>query len=393
MFDRESFVETLEGWAKTVITGRAKLGGIPVGVIAVETQTMMQVIPADPGQLDSAERVVPQAGQVWFPDSASKTAQALLDFNHEGLPLFILANWRGFSGGQRDLFEGILQAGSTIVENLRTYKQPAFVYIPKAGELRGGAWVVVDSKINPEHIEMYAEKTAKGNVLEAEGLIEIKFKPKEVEESMLRLDPELTSLDARLKEMKKANASIQETEAIKRSMNNRIKKLMPIYTQVATRFAELHDTSARMTAKGVISKVVDWEESRSFFYRRLRRRVAEDSLAQEVKEAAGEQMPHRAALECIKQWYLASKGSNGDGERWNDDEAFFAWKDDAKNYENHLEDLKAERISRLFSDLAESSDVKALPNGLSRLLGKVSCSCFLNNCPEVNSASSFLFCF
>nr|QEG99472.1 cytosolic acetyl-CoA carboxylase 2 [Lolium rigidum] len=371
MFDRESFVETLEGWAKTVITGRAKLGGIPVGVIAVETQTMMQVIPADPGQLDSAERVVPQAGQVWFPDSASKTAQALLDFNHEGLPLFILANWRGFSGGQRDLFEGILQAGSTIVENLRTYKQPAFVYIPKAGELRGGAWVVVDSKINPEHIEMYAERTAKGNVLEPEGLIEIKFKPKEVEESMIRLDPELASLDSRLKEMKKANASLQETEAINRSINNRIKKLMPIYTQVATRFAELHDTSSRMTAKGVISKVVDWEESRSFFYRRLRRRVVEDSLAQEVKEAAGEPMPHRAALERIKQWYLASKGSEGDGEKWNDDEAFFAWKDDAKNYENHLQELKAERVSRLFSDLAESSDVKALPNGLSRLLGKM----------------------
>ncbi|MDA4537181.1 hypothetical protein NY996_13880, partial [Escherichia coli] len=72
----------------------------------------------------------PRAGQVWFPDSATKTAQALLDFNREGLPLFILANWRGFSGGQRDLFEGILQAGSTIVENLRTYNQPAFVYIP-----------------------------------------------------------------------------------------------------------------------------------------------------------------------------------------------------------------------------------------------------------------------
>jgi acetyl-CoA carboxylase carboxyltransferase component len=33
----KSFVETFEGWAKTVVTGRAKLGGIPVGVIAVET--------------------------------------------------------------------------------------------------------------------------------------------------------------------------------------------------------------------------------------------------------------------------------------------------------------------------------------------------------------------
>lgn len=238
MFDRKSFVETLEGWAKTVITGRAKLGGIPVGVIAVETQTVMQVIPADPGQLDSAERVVPQAGQVWFPDSATKTAQALQDFNREELPLFILANWRGFSGGQRDLFEGILQAGSTIVENLRTYNQPAFVYIPMGGELRGGAWVVVDSKINPEHIEMYAERTAKGNVLEPEGLVEIKFRPKELEDCMLRLDPELIGLNARLKEMKKENASISELETVRRSMTVRMKQLMPIYTQVATRFAD-----------------------------------------------------------------------------------------------------------------------------------------------------------
>ena len=50
-----------------------------------------------------------QAGQVWFPDSAVKTAHAMEEFDREGLPLFILANWRGFSGGQRDLFEGVLQ--------------------------------------------------------------------------------------------------------------------------------------------------------------------------------------------------------------------------------------------------------------------------------------------
>lgn len=53
-----------------------------------------------------------QAGQVWFPDSALKTAHAMEEFDREGLPLFIMANWRGFSGGQRDLFEGVLQVGS-----------------------------------------------------------------------------------------------------------------------------------------------------------------------------------------------------------------------------------------------------------------------------------------
>jgi len=40
-----------------------------------------------------------QAGQVWYPDSSFKTAQCINDFNQEELPLIILANWRGFSGG------------------------------------------------------------------------------------------------------------------------------------------------------------------------------------------------------------------------------------------------------------------------------------------------------
>ena len=179
-----------------------------------------------------------QAGQVWFPDSALKTAAALEEFDLEGLPLVLLANWRGFSGGQRDLFEGVLQAsvdgregsctvcavcvciclhtdcflctccccatsvstctillrlllwtaptpptlpspfhtrahhllqaGSLIVEALRTYRQPAIIYLPPGCELRGGAWVVIDSQINSEMVEMYADPTARGGVLEPE---------------------------------------------------------------------------------------------------------------------------------------------------------------------------------------------------------------------------------
>lgn len=84
-------------------------GFFVAGVIAVETATTLLNIPADPGAPDTSERTVPQAGQVWFPDSATKTAHAMEEFDKEGLPLIILANWRGFSGGQRDLFEGVLQ--------------------------------------------------------------------------------------------------------------------------------------------------------------------------------------------------------------------------------------------------------------------------------------------
>lgn len=46
-------------------------------------------------------QIVQQAGQVWFPDSAFKTAQAIRDFNREHLPLMIFANWRGFSSGMK----------------------------------------------------------------------------------------------------------------------------------------------------------------------------------------------------------------------------------------------------------------------------------------------------
>ncbi len=42
--------------------------------------------------------------------------QSIRDFNGEGLPLFIFANWRGFSGGQRDMFDQVLKFGAYIVD-------------------------------------------------------------------------------------------------------------------------------------------------------------------------------------------------------------------------------------------------------------------------------------
>ncbi|KAJ8762687.1 hypothetical protein K2173_011167 [Erythroxylum novogranatense] len=371
IFDKDSFVETMEGWARTVVTGRAKLGGIPVGIVAVETQTVMQVIPADPGQLDSHERVVPQAGQVWFPDSATKTAQAILDFNKEELPLFILANWRGFSGGQRDLFEGILQAGSTIVENLRSYKQPVFVYIPMMGELRGGAWVVVDSQINSDHIEMYADRTAKGNVLEPEGMIEIKFRTKELLDCMGRLDQQLIDLRAELQEARNSG-NYGSHESLQQQIKAREKQLLPVYTQIATKFAELHDSSLRMAAKGVIKEVVDWGRSRTYFYRRLRRRVAEFSMVKIIKDASGDQLSHKSALELMRTWFLSSGVASSREAAWMDDEAFFAWKEDSGNYEEKLQELRVQKVLLQLRSIGESaSDLKALPQGLAALLSKV----------------------
>ena len=177
LFDKGSFFETLSGWAKGVVVGRARLGGIPLGVIGVETRTVENLIPADPANPNSAETLIQEPGQVWHPNSAFKTAQAINDFNNgEQLPMMILANWRGFSGGQRDMFNEVLKYGSFIVDALVDYKQPIIIYIPPTGELRGGSWVVVDPTINADQMEMYADVNARAGVLEPQGMVGIKFR-------------------------------------------------------------------------------------------------------------------------------------------------------------------------------------------------------------------------
>jgi acetyl-CoA carboxylase carboxyltransferase component len=59
-FDKGSFQEYLAGWGKSVVVGRARLGGMPVGVIAVETRLVEQRIPADPANPNSREALMPQ---------------------------------------------------------------------------------------------------------------------------------------------------------------------------------------------------------------------------------------------------------------------------------------------------------------------------------------------
>ncbi|KAI6126082.1 acetyl-CoA carboxylase [Pisolithus croceorrhizus] len=255
-FDKGSFQETLGGWAQTVVVGRARLGGIPMGVIAVETRTIERIVPADPANPASFEQRVMEAGQVWYPNSAYKTAQAIFDFNREELPLIIFANWRGFSGGQQDMYDEVLKQGSKIVDGLSSYKQPVFVYIVPNGELRGGAWVVLDPSINSQKMEMYADVEARAGVLEPEG---IKREPKQ-------------------------SQALAERESL----------LQPIYKQIALLYADLHDRTGRMEAKGCARPAV-WKQARRYFYWRLRARLARSAAMDTLAEANPEARPELLA--------------------------------------------------------------------------------------------------
>ncbi|CAM9702436.1 unnamed protein product [Laminaria digitata] len=282
-FDRGSFTETLSGWAEAVVTGRARLGGIPVGIVATEGRLREKKCPADPADVSSHERIVQQAGGVWYPDSAHKTAQAIKDINHEGLPLIVFANWRGFSGGQRDMFDEVLKYGALIVDALVVYKQPVFVYIPPHAELRGGAWVVVDSTVNANVMEMYAASSARGGVLEANGAASIKYRHKDLLKTAHRLDPVLVELDAKLA----ACTDEEDKRQTASALAERETRVIGVYRQVAVQFADLHDTPGRMEARGAVRKVVPWAESRSFFFWRLRRRLAEFDLRKQSGSITG----------------------------------------------------------------------------------------------------------
>jgi acetyl-CoA carboxylase/biotin carboxylase 1 len=301
-FDVNSWTETLPDWGKSVVTGRARLGGIPCGVIAVETRLMEQRIPADPANPESREAVLAQAGQVWFPDSAHKTATAIRDFNNaENLPLFIFANWRGFSGGTRDMYGEILKFGAMIVDELRVYRHPVFVYIPPNGELRGGAWVVVDPTINEAKMEMYADKESRGGILEPPGICEVKFRSKDQIAAMHRLDPILANL-------------AEDPEKNKDEIKKREANLLPMYTQVAHEFADLHDRSGRMKAKGVIRDVVEWQNARRYFHGRLTRRLAVDALASRIKEQLGD-VELDKSVEALVEDAIAASGVNANDDR------------------------------------------------------------------------------
>ncbi|CEP61144.1 acetyl-CoA carboxylase ACC1 LALA0_S02e07712g [Lachancea lanzarotensis] len=358
LFDKGSFQETLSGWAKGVVVGRARLGGIPLGVISVETRMVENMIPADPANPASTESLIQEAGQVWYPNSAFKTAQAINDFNYgEQLPLMILANWRGFSGGQRDMYNEVLKYGSFIVDALVDYKQPIFTYIPPTGELRGGSWVVVDPTINSEQMEMYADINSRAGVLEPEGMVGIKYRREKLLATMARLDPTYKDLKSQLEG---SNITPEKHQELSVKLAAREKVLMPIYHQISVQFADLHDRSGRMTAKGVISKELDWPQARRFFFWRLRRRLNEEYLVKRLNA----ELPNAQRLEKIARlssWYPASVDRD-------DDRVVATWIEE--NYSLLEDRLKGLRMESFAQNLAKSirNDHENTINGLSEVL-------------------------
>jgi acetyl-CoA carboxylase/biotin carboxylase 1 len=175
-----------------------------------------------------------------------------------------------------------------------------FVYIPPCGELRGGAWVVVDPTINAEMMEMYAETNSRGGILEPPGICDVKFRRPDLLKLMQRNDPVLAELSGKMGSL----SDQADIEAVQAQIDARQEQLLPLYLQVAYEFADLHDRPERMLAKGVIRKVVPWKDARRHFYWRLKRRLAEMPL-QRRAEARAPVLSAREVSSAVSRALLA----------------------------------------------------------------------------------------
>jgi len=235
----------------------------------------------------------------------------------------------------------VLKFGAQIVDNLRTYKHPVFAYIPPNGELRGGAWVVVDPTINEAMMEMYADENARGGILEPPGICDVKFRKPDLIKAMNRQDSKLQQLHT---ELEAAEGSLDEdgAESLRRQISARETLLLPMYVQVSHEFADLHDRPGRMVAKGVIRECVPWSEARPYFYHRVRRRLAQDALVKQLR-AMDASLEHSDGVALVQGWCDAD---------WEDDKAVLDWLESASaKIDGEVEAFKAAAVSKTVSEL------------------------------------------
>eukprot|EP00300_Choanocystis_sp_HF-7_P038386 c5526_g1_i1.p1 GENE.c5526_g1_i1~~c5526_g1_i1.p1 ORF type:complete len:308 (+),score=37.82 c5526_g1_i1:112-924(+) len=220
----------------------------------------------------------------------------------------------------------------------------------------------MDATISEDMMEMYAAPEARGGVLEPAGTVSIKFRTKDMIAAMHRVDPAIIELDKQLAKAEEAKSSADDLKKIKTLIEQREKKLMPVYKQLALEVADLHDRPGRMMAKKVISGVVPWRESRRFFYWRLRRRLAEDEVCKQLMKE-GELKSLAVARETLKKIGEVAISSVSPTSWTADDRGVVEWIQSAqggRSIEALKTALRQERIVKQLTDLGMQDSTAVL---------------------------------
>lgn len=174
--DKNTFFEVQKEWAKSVITGYIRIHGTSMGLICNNNMMTTKTLPSDPADITSKTIEKSQAGSIFYPDTSLKVSNFIDVVNRDKLNILFIANVRGFSGGTSDMYDAVLRQGASIVKSLVYTKSKVVIYLPPGSELRGGSMVVLSKSINKDKIKIWADPSARINILEPNALKTIKFK-------------------------------------------------------------------------------------------------------------------------------------------------------------------------------------------------------------------------
>jgi acetyl-CoA carboxylase carboxyltransferase component len=157
LFDGGEFDEFQADYAKEMITGYARIEGIPVGVIANQRGLIRE-----PGGKQ------PKFGGIIYTDSAEKVAYFLETCNRHETPLLFLQDVSGFMVGTEAEHSGIIRAGARFVEAMATATVPKIVLTINHAS-GAGYYAMAGQGFDPDFI--FTWPTGRMGVMEGESAV------------------------------------------------------------------------------------------------------------------------------------------------------------------------------------------------------------------------------
>jgi acetyl-CoA carboxylase carboxyltransferase component len=161
LFDAGQLDEFQADYAREMITGRARICGIPVGIIANHR-----------GMIRPAAGGPPRFGGIVYTESAEKVAYFIETCNRHRTPLLFIQDVSGFMVGADAEHSGIIRAGARFVEAMATAAVPKLVLTLNHAS-GAGYYAMAGQGFDPDFI--YSWPTGRMGVMEGDSAVQAVF--------------------------------------------------------------------------------------------------------------------------------------------------------------------------------------------------------------------------
>ncbi len=241
---------TLERWAgmadaETAVVYDARIGGIPVALLGIESRTVPRrgFPPTDGPDTYTAGTL--------FPRSSKKAARAI-NAASGNRPLVVLANLSGFDGSPESMRGLQLEYGAEIGRAIVNFEGPiVFVVVSR---YHGGAFVVFSKALN-DRMTVLAVEGSFASVIGGAPAAAVVF-ARDVD-ARTAADPRVADLEAQLREAEPAERPVLATELA--TVRQAVRSEM--LGKVASEFDRVHDIH-RAVEVGSVDAVIAAEEIR-----------------------------------------------------------------------------------------------------------------------------------